>query len=84
MINKKNLIKRIIYRSTHRGTKEMDSLLGNFVKKNIDNISDLELDDLNNLVEMDDEFLKDLYFNKNNKKQHFTNKFLVIFKQFKY
>ena len=84
MINKKVLIKKIIYRSTHRGTKEMDSLLGSFVKKNIDNLSDFELNDLNSLVEMDDEILKDLYFDKNNKKQQFHNKFLSIFKQFKY
>jgi antitoxin CptB len=84
MINKKNLMKKIIYRSTHRGTKEMDSLLGNFVKKNIDNLSDFELNDLNTLVEMDDEVLKDLYFGKNNKNKHYSNKFLSIFKKFKY
>ena len=29
----KNLIKKIIYRSNHRGSKEMDILLGEFVKK---------------------------------------------------
>ena len=33
--NKEILKKQIIYRSTHRGTKEMDLLLGNFVKKKI-------------------------------------------------
>ena len=38
MINKKNLKKQIIYRSSHRGTKEMDLLLGSFVKKNIDKL----------------------------------------------
>ena len=37
MINKEVLKKQIIYRSTHRGSKEMDILLGNFVKKYIDN-----------------------------------------------
>ena len=35
MTNKDILKKQIIYRSTHRGTKEMDLLLGNFTKKNI-------------------------------------------------
>ena len=33
MANNEILKKQIIYRSTHRGTKEMDLLLGNFVKK---------------------------------------------------
>ena len=36
MTNKEILKKKIIYRSGHRGSKEMDLLLGNFVKKNID------------------------------------------------
>ena len=31
-----NLKKKLIYRSQYRGTKEMDKLIGNFVKKNID------------------------------------------------
>ena len=35
MTDKEILIKQIIYRSIHRGTKEMDLLLGNFVKKYI-------------------------------------------------
>ena len=36
MTNKEILRKQIIYRSMHRGSKEMDLLLGYFVKKNID------------------------------------------------
>ena len=35
MINKEILKKQIIYRSMHRGSKEMDLLLGSFVKKHI-------------------------------------------------
>ena len=49
MTNKDILKKQIIYRSTHRGTKEMDLLLGNFTKKNINIFNDSELNDLNNL-----------------------------------
>ena len=37
MTNKEILKKKIIYRSTHRGSKEMDILLGNFLEKHIDN-----------------------------------------------
>ena len=36
MKNKEFLKKKIIYRSTHRGDKEMDLLFGNFVRKYID------------------------------------------------
>ena len=50
MINKETLKKKIIYRSTHRGNKEMDLLLGKFVEKNIDNFNDVELKDLVNLL----------------------------------
>ena len=49
MTNKEILKKQIIYRSTHRGTKEMDLLLGNFTKKNINIFNDSDLNDLNNL-----------------------------------
>ena len=37
---KEILKKQIIYRSMHRGTKEMDLLLGNFVKKHINELND--------------------------------------------
>jgi len=36
MINKEILKKQIIYRSKHRGTKEMDILLGKFTNKGIE------------------------------------------------
>ena len=63
MTNKEILKKKIIYRSTHRGSKEMDLLIGNFVKKNIDTFNDKDLLLLKNFIEIDDEILKALYFN---------------------
>ena len=36
ILNVEQLKKKIIYRSNYRGTKEMDKLLGAFVKKYID------------------------------------------------
>ena len=60
MTNKEILKKQIIYRSGHRGTKEMDLLLGNFVKKNIDKFSYIELKDLENLMKIEDEILDDV------------------------
>tara|TARA_Y100000741_G_scaffold164369_1_gene124058 strand:+ start:8080 stop:8334 length:255 start_codon:yes stop_codon:yes gene_type:complete len=64
MINKETLIKKIIYRSNHRGTKEMDLLLGSFVKKYIYNLNLNELNELSDLLSLDDEILFEWYFNK--------------------
>ena len=66
MINKEILKKQIIYRSTHRGSKEMDLLLGTFVKKNIDLFTDIELKDLENLLKTEDEILDAMNWMKTN------------------
>ena len=66
MKKKKNLINQIIYRSTHRGTKEMDILLGNFVKKYINKFNDNELSELDKILNYEDEVLYKCYFDKNN------------------
>ena len=34
-----NLKKKVLYRSEHRGTMEMDLLLSNFVKKNVNSLN---------------------------------------------
>ena len=83
MTNKENLKKQIIYRSSHRGSKEMDLLLGNFVKKNIENLNDLELNDLNHLMSLEDEILKNYYFGINTKIKFSNNKIIKMFKDFK-
>ena len=65
MENKEILKKQIIYRSMRRGTKEMDLLLGNFVKKHIDELNDSELEDLAKLLFIEDEVIYKWYFEKN-------------------
>jgi len=65
MTNKEILKKRIIYRAMHRGSKEMDLLLGNFVKEHIDGFNDTELNDLNKLLFIEDEVIYKWYFEKN-------------------
>ena len=57
-MNIDNLKKKILYRSEHRGTKEMDILLSNFVKKYINSLNESELCELESLLNIDD---KDLY-----------------------
>ena len=52
-----DLKKKIIYRSSYRGTKEMDSLLSSFTKKYINLLNDEDLFCLSKLLDIDDENL---------------------------
>ena len=65
MVNKNILKKKILYRSKHRGFKEMDLLLGNFVNMYINLLDEVELKNLELLLEIDDEILYKWYLNKN-------------------
>lgn len=62
-MNIDNLKKKILYRSAHRGTKEMDLLLSNFVKKYINSLNESELCELELLLNIDDEVLYKWYLN---------------------
>ena len=64
MTNKVLLKKKIIYRSCHRGNKEMDLLLGNFVKKHLDELTDKDLKDLEKILLLEDEVILNWYFKK--------------------
>ena len=63
-MNIDNLKKKILYRSEHRGTKEMDLLLSNFVKKYINSLNERELCELESLLNTDDEILYKWYLNQ--------------------
>ena len=64
MKNIDKLKKKILYRSGHRGTKEMDLLLGSFVKKYVNSLNESELCELESLLNMDDEVLYKWYLSK--------------------
>ncbi len=83
MTNKEILKKQIIYRSSHRGTKEMDLLLGNFVKKFIDDFNDNELQDLKSLLFIEDEIIYNWYLKNNSKDKIPVNKVSKMLKNFK-
>ena len=83
MKDKENLKKQIIYRSTHRGSKEMDLLVGSFVKNNIHTFNDKDLLKLKNFTETDEEVLKDWYFKNNSKNSIPVNSVINKFKKFK-
>ena len=53
--------KKILYRASYRGTKEMDILLSAFVKRYINNLSENELKELENFLELDDETILNFY-----------------------
>ena len=83
MTNKEILMKQIIYRSTHRGSKEMDLLLGNFVKKYIEELNDVELNDLEKLLFLEDEILYNWYFKKNEHQEIPKTKVSALLQNFK-
>jgi len=56
-INIQDLKKKIIYRSTYRGSKEMDLLLGSFSKKYVNILNEEDLVCLSKLMDIDDENL---------------------------
>ena len=79
-----NVLKRqIIYRSTHRGSKEMDLLLGRFVNMHINNFEMEDLKELNKLMSIDDETLHQWYFHKINNGKIPDNKVSQLLKDFK-
>jgi antitoxin CptB len=81
-INTTDLKKKIIYRSTYRGTKEMDTLLTSFTKKYIDTFNDIELINLCDLLDIDDENLYKLNQGEKTLFKIEVNKVTELFKNF--
>ena len=77
------LIKKILYRSKYRGTKQMDLLLNNFVKKYINDFSIEELKQLHDLLNFDDDSLFKWYLNKKGEIIIPNNKVSKLLKNFK-
>ena len=73
--------KKLIYRSSYRGTKEMDILLSKFVKKNIDKFNLSELKELDKFLNFEDEIIFNFYHFNINKKDIEKNKISKIFKK---
>ena len=66
-INKDDIKKRIIYRASYRGTKELDVLISSFVNKIINDLNEEDLIKLEKFVNLDDQELLKLnkHFNEN-------------------
>ena len=84
MSNKLEILKkRLIYRASYRGTKEMDILLSAFVNKYIDSFDENLLSELENFLNFEDEIILNFYNYNIIKKKVDKNKIAKIFKNFK-
>ena len=77
------LKKKIIYRASYRGTKEMDILLSNFVNKYIDGLDESSLLELEIFLNFDDETILNFYQQNLISDNIEENKILKLFKNFK-
>jgi len=81
MSNKLEIFKkRLIYRATYRGTKEMDILLSSFVKKHINTFNEKSLVKLENFLNLSDEQILNYYNNKFTEESISENEVLKLFK----
>ena len=78
------LKKKIIYRSTYRGTKEMDKLLSAFTNKYINQLGKDDLINLEKLLDIDDNNLYNFYNGLKTDIKIKDNKINNLFKNFKY
>ena len=78
------LKKKIIYRSSYRGTKEMDILLSSFVKDVINHLNNDELENLFNLLNIDDDNLYKFKQGIKTKVQINENRISKMFKDYIY
>ncbi len=53
--------RKLLYRASYRGTKEMDILLSGFVKKYIDNFNDSQLKELEKFLKLEDQIILNYY-----------------------
>ena len=84
MSNKLEILKkRLIYRASYRGTKEMDILLSAFVNKYIDSFDEALLSELETFLNFEDEIILNYYNYNIIKKKINENKAAKIFKKFK-
>ena len=77
------LKKKLLYRASYRGTKEMDILLSSFVKNNIEKLDIDLLKELEKFLEFEDETILNFYNFNIIDKNIDKNLISKIFKNFK-
>ena len=77
------LKKKILYRASYRGTKEMDILLSSFVKQYINKFNNDQLKALETFLEYEDEIILNYYNFDIDSKEISKNTISKIFKDFR-
>tara|TARA_B100001059_G_C17354217_1_gene342041 strand:+ start:264 stop:521 length:258 start_codon:yes stop_codon:yes gene_type:complete len=84
MINNLDIFKKkLIYRASYRGTKEMDILLSSFVNKYINKLDERLLLELEKFLNFEDEIILNFYQNNIVKNKIDKNEVSIIFKKYK-
>jgi len=84
MSEKLEILKRkLLYRASYRGTKEMDILLSSFVIKHIDKFDEPQLKNLENFLKFEDLTILNFYNYSIEEKDIEKNPISKIFKNFK-
>ena len=84
MTNKLEIFKKkLIYRASYRGTKEMDILLSNFVNKYINDFDENILGELDKFLNFEDEIILNYYHYNTALNNIDENKISKIFKNFR-
>ena len=84
MTNKLEILKkRLIYRASYRGTKEMDILLSSFVNKYINKLDEINLLELEIFLNFEDEVILNFYNHNIIERKIDDNKVSSLFKKHK-
>ena len=84
MTNKLEILKKkLIYRASYRGTKEMDILLSSFVNRYINKLNEISLFDLEKFLDFEDEIILNFYNHSIVEKKIDENKISKLFKDYK-
>ena len=76
------LQKKLQFKSSHRGSKEMDILLGSFVEKYIKLFNEGELQMLETILELDDNDIYRYALDKVTIPKEINNRFMQLLKDF--
>ncbi len=74
--------KKLLYKSTHRGSKEMDLILGKFAHKYLSLFNDDELVMLEAILEMDDNDIYQYALNKKQIPESLNNRVFTLLKDY--
>ena len=74
--------KKLLYKSTHRGSKEMDLILGKFAHKYLSLFNEDELAMLETILEMDDNDIYHYALNKKEIPESLNNRVFTLLKDY--